>query len=82
MVKKCKECGELKPIERFYRHPHMADGRLNKCKECIRSAQRVRRAIRYLTRLSTYDSWLCRQTEAYRKRIGSRRAMIAEHLGK
>jgi len=36
MKKKCFKCEEVKSLDYYYKHAKMADGHLNKCKECTR----------------------------------------------
>jgi len=36
MDKRCFKCNMVKPINDFYTHPRMKDGRLGKCKECTK----------------------------------------------
>ena len=52
--KNCFKCGELKPMDQFYKHPQMADGHLGKCKECAKKDVHEHRE-KNLDKVRAYD---------------------------
>lgn len=52
--KRCISCGSIKSSADFYRHKMMADGLLNKCKECCKQQATANRN-KNLERAKAYD---------------------------
>lgn len=67
-MKTCFKCRLEKPIESFYKHPRMSDGRLGKCKECAKVDTVTNRA----SRLEYY--------QAYDRARGKYKERIAQNL--
>lgn len=53
-MKTCFKCKKSKSLVEFYKHPRMADGHLNKCKDCTKASARHHRAIN-LEKIQAYD---------------------------
>lgn len=69
MLKRCFKCLQDKPVEEFYRHRMMADGRLNKCKECAKFDVAVNR-LKSVERVRQYDR--DRATQSHRVALRER----------
>lgn len=54
MTKTCFKCERELPVDEFYRHPQMKDGRLGKCKSCTRTDVNANRTAR-ITYYRAYD---------------------------
>lgn len=54
MTKECFKCTKVLPITCFYKHARMADGRLNKCKECTKKDVLEHR-LANLDKIRAYD---------------------------
>lgn len=68
-MKCCKKCRRTLPVDDFYVHSMMADGRLNFCKECVKARVRARHAQAPEVRW-TYDQR--RRLDPQRKELNAR----------
>ncbi len=76
-MKTCKDCGARKPLDGFYKHPQMADGRLNKCKKCVKA-----RVKRYAAENSDVIKEKDRERDKLPHRVEARRAYQKTEAGK
>jgi hypothetical protein len=65
-MKRCKVCGELKPLDGFYPSPGMADGHRNDCKPCNLAAKAARNAANPQVNRDRVRRWQQENPERYR----------------
>jgi hypothetical protein len=76
-MKRCFKCHCEKPLEAFYKHAGMADGRLNKCKECTKKDVAEHRQAN-LERVRSYDRMRASQPH----RLALQKRLMAEYVQK
>jgi hypothetical protein len=52
--KQCFKCQTVRPLTEFYKHPAMADGHVNKCKECNKNDV-LQNRLKNIDRIREYD---------------------------
>lgn len=75
--KECFKCKTVKPLTEFYKHSMMADGHLNKCKECTKSDANKHRSDN-LEKIRAYDRERGKLAHRIKQRIEVTRAWRAE----
>ena len=65
-MKKCFKCGRLRSLSDFYKHSGMADGHLNKCKDCAKKDVKKQYRIN-IQNFSWHEKEKARGREKYKR---------------
>jgi transcription elongation factor Elf1 len=74
-MKTCFKCNTEKPLSEFYKHFGMADGHLNKCKQCTKNDAFEQRHGKCRERILSYD----RERASQPHRIEKKRAYAKKY---
>jgi hypothetical protein len=85
MVKRCKKCGEFKPLDDFYRASTAADGHRSECKACAKAIRHAYYVAHREEQIARVRAWREANPTQYREtqaRIRKRRVsqQRADHL--
>jgi hypothetical protein len=75
--KECFKCKAVKPLIEFYKHSKMADGHINKCKECTKNDVHLNRT-QNLEKYRAYDRERSKNPERIRVNTEINKAWRAE----
>ena len=79
LEKKCFKCNTIKPLTEFYKHSMMADGHLNKCKQCTKHDVSEHRE-KNLDKIRAYDRERGKLPERIKFNVEVTRAWRSEDL--
>ena len=79
-MKFCKQCGKEKPITEYYIHNAMADGYLNKCKDCVKTriGQHREKNIEYITEYDKKRAMLPHRVKARKEYLKTENGIQAK----
>ena len=79
LEKECFKCKTVKPLTEFYKHSMMADGHLNKCKQCAKRDVSEHRE-KNLDKIRAYDRDRGKRPERIKLNVEVTRAWRSEDL--